>query len=330
MKRKLIIFGILLVLTTMWWIFHQEPLEKATPDKVAQKDLSKTAVLTPSLATEQKQQIQTNPEKLAGFKAAFATPINLYGKVLDQHGDPVPSASVQYSVLGLTGKHKQQTTSKPDGRFEITDHRGGTLSVEVSKAGYRKLPGADDKVGSGKLFYFGLGHPPESSPQEPIVFTLQKPGVIEPLIHIEESNYRLPRDGSPIEIDLHPDGNSLHRVVLRCWNKELEPRPQTEPRYDWRLEIAVPGGGIAERKDTMIFEAPEAGYEPKASIEMSVETKPSWSRSAQRSYFIRFGDNVFARVNAEMIAGGDHFVVWESHLNPKPGSRNLDTDPRQR
>lgn len=331
MNKTLIIFGLLLVLAFVWWFLRPEPQAEATQVGSATQALSKAPVPLPPLTPQQKQQQeQTNPEKLAGFKASFATPINLYGKVLDQHGDPVESASVQYTVLGLTGKQKRQTTSKPDGSFEITGHRGGTLAVEVSKTGYRKLPGADDKVGSGKLFYFGLGHPPASSPQAPVVFTLQKPGVIEPLIHAEERNYRLPRDGSPTEIDLHPGGNSGHRVVLRCWNKELEPRPQTEPRFDWRLEIAVPDGGITERKDIMAFEAPAIGYEPKASIEMPADAKPSWSRSANRSYFIRFGDNVFARVNVEMIAGGDHFIVWESHLNPKAGSRNLDTDAGQR
>ncbi|HCN78255.1 MAG TPA: hypothetical protein DIT13_13800 [Verrucomicrobiales bacterium] len=326
MKRNLINLGLLLVLVAMWWLLRLEPHEQPSQERLAQKKTSKVPAALPPLKPEQKQ-TQTNPEKLAGFKASFATPINLYGKVLDQHGDPVSTASVQYSVLGLTGKQKLQTTSKRDGSFEITGHRGGTLSVEVSKAGYRRLPGADDKVGSGKLFYFGLGRPPASSPQEPVVFTLQKPGVIEPLIHAKERNYRLSRDGSPMEIDLHPGGSSANRVVLRCWNKELEPRPQTELRYDWRLEIAVPGGGITERKDIMAFEAPESGYKQKAIIDMPVDAKPHWSASAERTYFIRFEDNTFARVALRMRARGDHFVVWESHLNPKPGSRNLDTDP---
>ncbi|WP_395690074.1 hypothetical protein [Aestuariivirga sp.] len=331
MKRTLIIVGLLLVLVAMWWLLRQEPLGLPSQEKAAPKEPAKVAAALPPLTPEQKQQqTQTNPEKLAGFKAAFATPINLYGRVIDQHGDPVASANVEYSILSFENRPKGQLSSRADGTFQITGHRGASIAVWVSKDGYRRLPGVDGEVGSDHRFAFGSKHPPASSPQEPIVFTLQKPGVIEPLIHVEERNYRLPRDGSPTEIELHPGGNSAHRVVLRCWNKELEPRPQTEPRYDWRLEITAPGGGITERKDIMAFEAPETGYEPKAIIDMPVEAKPSWSRSAQRSYFIRFADNVFARVNVEMIAGGDHFVVWESHLNPKTGSRNLDTDPAQR
>lgn len=331
MKRNLIIVGLLLVLAIMWWLLRQEPHEMPSQDKAAPKESPKAAAALPPLTPEQKQQqTQTNPEMLAGFKAAFAMPINFYGRVIDQHGDPVSSANVEYSILSFENRPKGQLNSSADGTFQITGHRGASIAVWVSKDGYRRLPGVDGEVGSDHRFAFGSKHPPTSSQQEPIVFTLQKPGVIEPLIHEEERNYRLTRDGSPMEIDLHPGGSSANRVVLRCWNKELEPRPQTEPRYDWRLEITVPGGGITERKDIMAFEAPEAGYEPKAMIDMPVDAKPSWSRSAQRSYFIRFGDNAFARVNVEMIAGGDHFVVWESHLNPKAGSRNLDTDPGQR
>jgi hypothetical protein len=321
MKKTLIIFGLLLLLAFVWWLSRSEPLAEAPQSPSAAKASSKTTV-SPSP--------QPNPEKLAGFKTAFATPINLYGKVIDQHGEPVPAANVEYSVLSFENQPKGQLSGNADGTFEITGHRGASIAVWVSKNGYRRLPGVDGEVGSDHRFAYGSKQSPTSSPHAPIVFTLQKPGVIEPLIHAEERNYRLPRDGSPTEIDLHPGGNRAHRVVLRCWNKELEPRPQTEQRYDWRLEITVPGGGIAERKDIMAFEAPASDYEPKASIEMPVNAKPHWSASAERSYFIRFEDNTFARVALRMRARGDHFIVWESHLNPKAGSRNLDTDAGQR
>lgn len=331
MKRNLIILGLLLVLAIMWWLLRQEPYERSFQEKATPKEPPKAATALPPLTPEQKQQqTQTNPEKLAGFKAAFAMPINFYGRVIDQHGDPVSSAKVEYSILSFENRPKGQLNSGADGTFQITGHRGASIAVWVSKDGYHRLPGVDGEVGSDHRFAFGSKHPPASSQQEPIVFTLQKPGVIEPLIHAEERNYRLTRDGSPTEIDLHPGGSSAHRVVLRCWNKELEPRPQTEPRYDWRLEITVPGGGITERKDIMAFEAPEAGYEPKATIDMPVDAKPLWSASAERTYFVHFKDNTFARVALRMRARGDHFVVWESHLNPKPDSRNLDTDPAQR
>lgn len=271
-------------------------------------------------------QRQSKIERRSAFKAAFASPINLYGKVVDQHDIPIGDAKVEYSVLGLDGSQEGRTISDEDGAFNITGYKGASIFVRVNKIGYRRLPSINDEVGSDHRFTYDSNQSPMSSPANPIVFTLQRPGVIESLVHLKERNYRLPRDGSPVEINLYPSVKDLYRVVLRCWNKENEQRPSEGPRYYWRLEIEVPGGGIRKRTSAMAFEAPETGYETKVIIEMSSDN-PTWSRSAKLTYFIKFADNVFARVNAEMIAGGDHFIVWESYLNPKAGSLHLDANP---
>jgi len=87
----------------------------------------------------------------------------------------------------------------------------------------------------------------------------------------------------------------------------------------------VPNGGLIARKDAFEFEAPEGGYLPSDSVEMPATLGNQWRSSAERSYFVRFDDETFGRVELEMQAGGDHFVVWKSFLNPKAGSRNLET-----
>lgn len=51
-----------------------------------------------------------------------------------------------------------------------------------------------------------------------------------------------------------------------------------------------------------------------------------WRPSMAKHFFIRLGDNRYARINFEMVAGGDHFIVLESFLNPTPGNRNLEFD----
>lgn len=109
-------------------------------------------------------------------------------------------------------------------------------------------------------------------------------------------------------------------------SKHLEPRPPGERKDDWRLEVSVPGGGLVVREDAMAFEAPEGGYLPSDTIEMPASLQ-RWSRAAERSYFFRFVDGTTARADLRMHAGGDHFVVWESFFNPKPGSHNLESDP---
>jgi hypothetical protein len=67
---------------------------------------------------------------------------------------------------------------------------------------------------------------------------------------------------------------------------------------------------------------------PSETVEMPASlSRTQWRSSAERSYFVRFEDQTFARVKLEMQAGGDHFVVWESYYNPKADSRNLELAP---
>ena len=48
-----------------------------------------------------------------------------------------------------------------------------------------------------------------------------------------------------------------------------------------------------------------------------------------KQFFVRLADNRYARINFQMITGGDHFIVLESFLNPTPGNRNLEFDPQK-
>lgn len=307
---------------------HEPAPPPSKSDAVARKSIP-TQTSKPGVP----QPMQPHPDQVAAANASLMAPINFYGKVIDQHGDLVVDADITFYVLGRSSSPKPTGTRKTDGTgmFSIAGYQGLSLGIEVTKPGCRQLPYSDDKVASGKLFYFGLGHPPQSSTESPIVFTLYKPGIIEPLIKVGERNFRVQRDGTPLDIDMNPGaGSGAHKVTLRCWNKELEPRPPAENRYDWKLEITVNNGGIVERKDIMVFDAPVEGYAANTTIDMPTTVKPVWGDSAERSYFIRFNDGVHARVTFRMHAGGDHFVVWESHLNPKPGSRTLETDPSKK
>lgn len=269
---------------------------------------------------------------VGGFWLAFLTPINFYGKVVDHHGAPVADADVKLYVndkpLGKSSKYFRKTDAA--GTFSLTWATGITLGVEVSKLRYRRIPPKDGEVTSSGFFEYGLAPsrgPHRSTKGAPTIFTLYKIGMTEPLVKVGERNFRLARDGSPMTISL--DGRGGHQVIFRCWNGELG-RPPGQQKYDWRLEVGVPGGGLMEREDAFAFEAPEGGYGPSDTIQ-KFASQPwgygGWNSSAERSYFFHFADGTCARAEMRMQAGGDHFVVWESFFNAKPGSRNLESDP---
>lgn len=267
-----------------------------------------------------------------GNVAAYLTPIRFFGKVIDQHGVPVPHADVKLYVNdNFRGGSSSIFTLKTDqvGRFSITEARGLTLWVEVSKPGYRVLPRVDEKVTSSGRFDYGVSpHGPYRSDKDtPTVFTLYKAGFVEPLLKIGKENIRMARDGTPKSISLDRQEGS-HQVILRCWSKDLE-LPAGQYQFDWRFEISIPEGGLIARKDAFVFEAPRDGYVPNEIVDMhALLPQDKWRSSVKRAYFIRFGDGTFARAKLEMEAGGDHFAVWESFLNPKVGSRNLEDDSK--
>jgi hypothetical protein len=260
------------------------------------------------------------------MESDYGTPIEFYGRVLDQHGFPVPDANVELSANDKWTGPPSTYSRKTDGQgmFSITGIHGLTLGIEVSKPGYRVIPPVYRKVTSSGLFEYGLSSqgPYRSSKDNPTIFSLHKIGVLEPLVHVGEKNFRMARDGSPVSIVM--DGQGVHRVTVRCWNQELQ-RPVGQRQYDWRLEISVPNGGLLARKDAFAFEAPQYGYLPSETVDMPAALGNQWRSFAERSYFIRFEDGTFARATLEMHAAGDHFVVWESFFNPKAGSPNLES-----
>jgi hypothetical protein len=256
----------------------------------------------------------------------FLAPITFYGRVIDQFGAPVQDAQVEFLANDkpLQSSSKYTTRTDKDGLFSIKWIHGLTLAVALAKPGYRRIPADDNKVTSSGMFEYGIGTPHKPSKNSPTLFRLHKVGNLEPLLAIPERNYRLARKGLPCSISLDQQGG--HNVVLRCWNQELQ-RPAGQRQYDWRLEVSVANGGLVPRNDPFGFEAPEAGYLPRDSVEMPSSLEKQWRSFAERSYFIRFDDGTFGRADLRMHAHGDHFVVWESFFNSNPGSRNLENDP---
>lgn len=229
--------------------------------------------------------------------------------------------------LGQPNSEYTRTTDT-EGCFSIGNIVGLTLAVAVSKEGYKGIPQNDSRtVTSSGVFEYGLESiqgPHQPDKNTPVIFRLYKIGPTEPLLKIGEKNFRMTRDGTPLSIAVDEQG--ARQVVLRCWNEELN-RPVGQRQYDWKLEVSVPNGGLLVRKDAFAFEAPQDGYARSDTVDMPAALGNQWRSFAERSYFIRFEDGTFARAKLEMHPGGDHFVAWESFLNPKPGSRNLEYDP---
>lgn len=239
---------------------------------------------------------------------------DFYGKVIDQYGQPVAGADVTVEINLMIGRGgTQRTQTDANGFFQFTGLRGRSLNITPEKKGYL-------------LSQHGLGlkglNGPETGPTNRTVYSMWKLGGAEPLDGLKR-NYRIPRDGTPVSIDLATGATKVGEngnLVVRCWTQDVGKR--SGEKYDWRCLITVPGGGVVPINEEFPFQAPESGYVLTSEITMPAN-RTNWTSDVDLKFYYRLADGHYGRMTFSMIAGGDHFCMIDSVMNPS-GSRNLE------
>ena len=262
-------------------------------------------------------------EALEKGQDQWRTPIEFYGKVVDENTNAVAGARVDFdcndtSAEGTSFYHAQ---SDANGLFSIKGIKGMLLSVKVNKEGYYpNLPYGNN------FYYAGQNQNFVPDASNPVVFRLRKKGTPEPLIRFRNP-FDVPKDGTPIQVDLatgHLAASGNANLKVECWTQDAGTRPGQQ--FDWKCRVSLVRGGIQLYNQEFPFTAPETGYAPSDEIDMEGRPNEQWQMDVQRHYFIRTSDGRFGRVVFRMIAHGDHFCLIESYFNPS-GSRNLEFDP---
>jgi len=262
-------------------------------------------------------------------KDSWRTPIEFFGKVIDDDSNPVFHAEIQlaWTDTSTQGHSERVVYTDTNGNFALKGVGGYALTIRALKDGYYT-----SKSNQPGFFYAGQDSNFVANSSMPIVFHLKKKRSAEPLIVIRGAGLRtmrdflVPKDGSPVEISLSSGkqvASGLGDFKVQCWTRD---EIRTGRGYDWKCRLSVPDGGIQESSQEFPFLAPEDGYLPAIEIEMPANLGERWSVQAERQYFIRSKSGSFARIRFIMIAGGGHFFRLESFLNPT-GSRNLEYDP---
>ncbi len=320
MCRKFFIFGGLFLALCLSVPFGRSQSLSARQNPI-DTNFSRRAALyqLPTNATPLAQAIaKTNPAA-AQILANWQTPINFYGKVVDEGGNPIVGAKVTFDWVEIPsedGNRATNTESDGKGLFSLTGQRGPDLGIEVSKDGY--YPRKDGAR------YGPIGNPdftPDS--RTPVVFTIKKKGNPAKSLVSTKENYRIPSDGTPVSVNLANGEKTTGlkgNLVVQCWTNNQGKR--TGDKYDWRCKLSVPGGGIVEMNDEFPFLAPDSGYKPTLEINMPADST-NWNSQADIKFYYRLLDGRYGRIKFSMIAGGQHFCTIDSVLNPS-GSRNLE------
>lgn len=328
-----IIVGCLCVI--LWFIFElRKTRDQASP--LGSNANQSVAVPQPTAATTMPLSLPTavavapDVQGRQAYLASFRKPISFVGKVVDEKGEAVPGATVEWRAnnnpdptgVGTNGAGR----SDERGVFRVSSN-GIALFVKVSKADYYTVnEGNGNLHGSSGEFsnasVLGNTDNPMGTERAPATFVLRKRGTGVFLLHVNERPVKIPKDGTPVEIALDTGrtvASGHGHLRIECWTEDQ--LTDGHGSYPWRCRISVPGGGLAYRQNEFDFQAPVEGYQ--ASDEMQPD-KLKWSPIGERQYFIKTGDGHFARVSLRIRTGGDHFAVVDSYLNPVRDSRNLE------
>ncbi len=278
---------------------------------------------------------------ITAFLASFRTPIEFYGKVVNQHGDPVEGASVTFSLLDNPDEDNEDPSTRitllsdREGKFSVKGLKGSSLAVRVTKEGYRTLPnlGLEKRASSRLIEYGGTSDQGAKfkDPANPTLFILHEIGPTDPMMYMKK-RWKLPVNGNPVRIALDSeDGTGPHWIEFRFtsgWNQLPMDNEINKKRFDWKLEARIPGGGFLHNDSEYNSEAPEDGYQESIEIEyLATMPQGTWKRSAHRSLFVKFADDSYGRIRFGIDGASDRRPLYmTSWLNLKPGSRNLASD----
>jgi hypothetical protein len=255
----------------------------------------------------------------------FWTPVNFYGKVIDQNGDPVPHAHIKYAVsemgayngLGSIPPHVVYGESDSKGCFAMLDTQRTSIFIYVSKPGYYCVNEKSNRNSSEM---------PESDVDSPVFFLLWKKGLIEPLIKNEQS-IDISLNKGPLDAYL-VTGSAFSDVRVDL-SSEIIPLDNRVPmrRYHWSCNISIPNGGLQERPDLYVTTAPASNYRSYVAKSISADD-PMWTDSWKGNYFVHLPGDYHARMLIEVAANQGVYprVRIISYTNPQKGSRNLDSD----
>jgi hypothetical protein len=297
--------------------------ELQSRDSVVRKNLGNVPPVKERLSAEQLAKIEQEKGKgrLEKMKELirndYNTPINFWGKVIDENGTPLANAKAEITVDEHAANKKYTTFSDDEGMFELLGKRGARARIKVFLNGC--APTSDEKIGSrisARTIYYSSKAMPAYAPptkENPQIFVLRKKNPIANLSHAFKKQASIGKAGDAQKIELAAAGKTIG-VEVRCWS--YCPVPFTYDRYDWQAEIKIEGGKLRTITELEPVTAPIEGYQQVFQLGMPKDTKDNWLRSSpngQRDFWVQFDDGTYAKARIEVKTGRKHEVdveVW--------------------
>jgi hypothetical protein len=340
-KRRTLFLMMFAVLMLLALLIYQRPHNIEQPEEtvVADTQPARIPVVEPALPsgtadTDQRETVPETPERQTTERAqsqelpavfSLHTPIEFYGKVVDESGLPISGVQVQIGRLDASPGNYTKTTVETDseGLFSLSGVTGKALDIALEKEGYyysrRTNPTSFEYSNPGADNF----HRP--NPHAPVIFHLRKKGEGVELITSQYGvrsalSFQAPTNGLPVRVDfasrkIDPRGP----LQLETWKGAKE---ATTGKNNWGFRLTLHEGGLVAHDDDFPFEAPESGYEQ--SFEWySAADGTNWQGRLRKRFYVKFGSPPrYGRLEIETPALSP-VVYLEYAVNPD-GSRNLE------
>lgn len=225
---------------------------------------------------------------------------DFYGKVIDQHGDPVAGVTATGTALEIQGvdvgekRSSFTTTTDALGNFQFTGLHGWRLNVEVQRAGYEmKVTPATYRPPNPEV---------KTTAEQRVTFVMWKLTGPEPMVHANIRN-SIPCDGTATHFDLLTGRRvkSGGDLTVRLTRTPLNIDGRTP--FDWNVTFEVEGGGLVPITDLYPNEAPASGYQSSITFERHAgDQVPNPSQMSANYYFKARDGKVFGRVAIRVYA----------------------------
>lgn len=352
MKRYFAVVALcLLAVAVGWWLSRPiiKPLvPRETPHAVpntpkpltkqlipsAESSINQPFARTPYLGLSDPRWVERRRLRVEDPAYQWRTPIEFFGKVVDENNLPVPDATIESewsgtpAVYGGDGVGHHTLKSDLNGLFELNGVQGKGISIQISKEGYHRCKESN----MSSFEYAGFWEPNFIEPDRnnPIVFRLLKKREAEPTYHLD-SRVIVKAPALEAHLDL------LSKPVQKAAPSDLFVRITRPPDaghqkpFDWKIEIEGRNGSqMAESDEDFMTLAPSDGYKQSLTQEHKALSSGAWKKT--RFYVRNKSRNFYAAVEIEAAAfypfdgesGAALFVT--ATINPN-NSPNLEYDP---
>jgi hypothetical protein len=300
--------------------------DKADSRSIKQPRLFKSTRYPPQTPAEQELWEWWRAMNNSDPEFQWKMPIEFYGRVVDQFGEPVAGATVLLTWTAVDDAHRAEVDSDSRGRFELVGVRGKFLGVSIRKLGYlpttRSGSGFEYAEFSSERFHVAVR-------EEPVEFRLHKLLGADPMLKYI-TNREVVVGSDPIVLDVESGSiGTAGDLSFRITTGSL--RGPSGPDFSIAV-AAIDGAMLAATTDEFLFTAPEAGYSTSMVLRVT-PSDPAYRRAQPYRFYVKTRSGKYAAVTGEITIreglsegmAGFHAIIFH---NPS-GSRNLEFDHRK-